>query len=409
MTLRDRPSPTLIALSALAATAVAIAAIVVGSPVATADSGRTVTVARGVIQSTVSGSGNLAPANQLELNFGTSGDVTKISVEEGEHVSKGQLLARIDDSSAKVAVAQAKADLASAEDQQATASTSTASASAAAAVDSAQLALKSAEQALADTALRAPVPGTVTTIAGAVGDAVGSGSGTSSSSGESSSGTSSSSGASSSASADGAATSTSTTGSSGFITLAQLSRLKMDVSVGEADVGKIKVGQAATVTVDAVPGLKLAGHVAAIGVLSSSSSSSTASAVSFPVTIALDQASTTARAGMSASADIVVSQVSGLSVPSQAVSGSAVMLVENGKQVRTPVQTGVAGDTTTQIVSGVKAGDQVYVQSPSAAAGAAATGSASASGQQGARPGRGGGGFGGGGFGGGGFGGGGRG
>jgi multidrug efflux pump subunit AcrA (membrane-fusion protein) len=394
MTLRNRPSPTLIALSALAATAVAIAAIVVGSPVATADSGRTVAVARGVIQSTVSGSGNLAPANQLELNFGTSGDVTKISVEEGEHVSKGQLLARIDDSSAKVAVAQAKADLASADDQQASATTTTASASAAAAVDSAELALKSAEQALADTELRAPVPGTVTSIAGAVGDAVGSGSG---------SGTSSSSGASASDSADSASTSTSTstTSSSGFITLAQLSRLTMDVSVGEADVGKVKVGQAATVTVDAVSGLQLSGHVAAIGVLSASSSSSSSSAVSYPVTIALDQGSTTARAGMSASADIVVSEVSGLSVPSQAVSGSAVMLVENGKQVRTPVQTGIVGDSTTQIVSGVKAGDQVYVRSPSAAAGAAATGSTSTSGQPGARPGGGfgggGGGFGGGG------------
>jgi macrolide-specific efflux system membrane fusion protein len=396
MTLRNRPSPTLIALSALAATAVAIAAIVVGSPVATADSGRTVAVARGVIQSTVSGSGNLAPANQLELNFGTSGDVTKIPVEEGEHVSKGQLLARIDDSSAKVAVAQAKADLASADDQQASATTTTASASAAAAVDSAELALKSAEQALADTELRAPVPGTVTSIAGAVGDAVGSGSG---------SGTSSSSGASASDSADSASastsTSTSTTSSSGFITLAQLSRLTMDVSVGEADVGKVKVGQAATVTVDAVSGLQLSGHVAAIGVLSASSSSSSSSAVSYPVTIALDQGSTTARAGMSASADIVVSEVSGLSVPSQAVSGSAVMLVENGKQVRTPVQTGIVGDSTTQIVSGVKAGDQVYVRSPSAAAGAAATGSTSTSGQPGARPGGGfgggGGGFGGGG------------
>src|SRR3954451_23924891 len=98
MTLRDRPSPTLIALSALAATAVAIAALVVGSPVATADSGRTVTAARGVIQSTVSASGNLAPANQLELTCGTSRDVPKICVEEGEHASKGQLVDRIDDS-----------------------------------------------------------------------------------------------------------------------------------------------------------------------------------------------------------------------------------------------------------------------------------------------------------------------
>jgi uncharacterized membrane protein YgcG len=176
-----------------------------------------------------------------------------------------------------------------------------------------------------------------------------------------------------------------------------MQRLKLDVSVSEADIGKVKVGQAATVTVDAVAGLKLSGHVTAVGVLSSSSSSSS-SAVSYPVTIVLDQGSTTARVGMSASADVVVSQVSGLTVPTQAVRGSTVTLVNNGKKVTTPVQTGVVGDTTTQIVSGVKAGDQVYVESPSAAAGAAATGSAQQNGRTGAGGGLGGGGgFGGGG------------
>ncbi len=108
---------------------------------------------------------------------------------------------------------------------------------------------------------------------------------------------------------------------------------------------------------------------------------------------------------MSASADIVVAQVSGLTVPTQAVSRSTVTLVQNGKHVATPVQTGVVGDSTTQIVSGVKEGDEVYVESPSATAGAAATGSSPATAQQPGRTGLGGGGFGGGG-GGGGFGGG---
>jgi len=353
-----RPSPALIALSALAAGAIAIAVVVVGSPPATASSGRTVTVTRGVVQSTVSGSGNLAPGNQFELNFATSGVVTNVYVKAGQHVSEGQLLAQIDDSSANV-------------------------------VD-----------------LRAPAPATVASVAGSVGDTVSAGTSTSSTSGASPSSSASSSGT-----GDSASTSTSTADSSGFITLAQLHRFKMDVSVSEADIGKVKVGQAATVTVDAVSGLKLSGHVAAIGVLSSSSSSSSSSAVSYPVTIAMDQGSRTARAGMSGSADIVVSQVSGLTVPSQAVSRSTVTLVENGKKVTTPVQTGVVGDTTTQIVSGVKRGDQVYVQSPSAAAGAAATGSASSSRQQNGLTGAGGGfrgGFGGGGFPGGGGGGGGR-
>ena len=394
---RLRPPPAVIALSALAVGAVAVAVVVVGSPPATASPGRTVTVTRGVVQSTVSGSGNLAPANQLELNFGTGGKVTKIYVKAGEHVSQGQLLARIDDSSAKVAVAQAQADLATAQDTLASAAVgTTAAASAAAAVDSAELTLKSAEQALTDTELRAPAPATVASIAGSVGETVGSSSSASSSSSATPSSTSGTTDAASSASTDSASTATS--GSAGFITLAQLSRFKLDVSVSEADIGKVKVGQPATVTVDAVPGLKLSGHVAALGVLSSAASTTSSStAVAYPVTIVLDQASKTARAGMSASADIVVAQVSGLTVPTQAVTRSSVTLVQNGEHVTTPVQTGVAGDSTTQIVSGVKAGDAVYVESPSAAAGAAATGSSSTNAQQNGRTGLGGGGFGGGG------------
>ena len=52
---------------------------------------------KGVVQTVVSGSGNLEPANQLDVDFGTSGQITKIYAKEGDHVSKGELLARIDD------------------------------------------------------------------------------------------------------------------------------------------------------------------------------------------------------------------------------------------------------------------------------------------------------------------------
>ena len=80
------------------------------------------TVARGVIETVVSGSGNLEPARQAELDFATSGRITKIYTAEGEHVSKGELLARIDDRSARVALAKAQADLVDAQDALATAS-----------------------------------------------------------------------------------------------------------------------------------------------------------------------------------------------------------------------------------------------------------------------------------------------
>ena len=62
---------------------------------------------------------------------------------------------------------------------------------------------------------------------------------------------------------------------------------------------------------------------------------------------------------MSATADIVTSQVTGLAVPSQALSGSTVTVeAADGTQTTERVQTGVVGDSTTQIVSGLKVGRQ---------------------------------------------------
>jgi hypothetical protein len=175
----------------------------------------------------------------------------------------------------------------------------------------------------------------------------------------------------------------------------------MDVSLTESDIGKVKVGQAATVTVNAAEGEQFAAHVTSIGVLSSSSSSGTTSAVSYPVSLTLDQTGSKLKAGMSASADIITAQDSGVSVPNQALQGSTVTVVRNGKRTSQDVQTGTAGDSSTIITSGLSAGDQVLVTSTSAAAGSRASGGAAA-GAAGAGARFGPGGFGGGGFGGGG-------
>jgi multidrug efflux pump subunit AcrA (membrane-fusion protein) len=446
-----RPAITTIALGALAAAAVVVAILAIGSPSTSTAQERTVTVARGVVQSTVSGSGNLSPANQLELNFGTSGEVTHIYVKAGDHVSKDQVLAKLDDSAAKVDVAEAQATLQSAQDtldevqsqgsttasststSSSTASTASVShavmartaqssggsgsgsgsesgsgsssesgasgsgssgsgssgasgsgsgggstiseAAAEADVESAELAVTSAEKALAATTLRAPMAGTIAAIDGDVGSTVGSGSGSDSSS--ASNGSSASDGASVAGGLGGSGSSGSSDSSgssSGFITLAQITRFKMDVSLSESDIGSVKVGQPATVTVNAASGEEFAARVTHIGVLSSSSGSSS-SAVSYPVTLTLDQTSKHLKAGMSATADIVTSQVSGIAIPSQALSGSTVTVEDKaGKQSTRQVQTGVVGDSITQIVSGLSVGDTVVVRSSSAAAGTSGAG-----------------------------------
>ena len=396
-----RPALTTLALAALAAAAIVVAVLVVGSPAASSAQERTATVERGVIQSTASGSGNLEPANQADVDFATSGEITHIYVKEGQHVSEDEILAKVDPSAANVALAQAEADLQSAQDalDQANEAASTTTTTATTAqssgsngasdssgsgsgstmtVAAAQANVESAEKAVAATTLRAPMAGTVTAIDGSVGGQTVSG-GSSSSSSSSSSSTGSN-GASVAGGLGGGSASSSSSGASGgssFITLAQVSRFKMEVSLSESDIGSVKVGQPATVTVNAASGEQFAARVTDIGVLSSSSSSgSSSSAVSYPVTLSLDQTAKRLKAGMSATADIVTSEVTGLAVPSQALSGSTVTVqAADGTQTNRRVQTGVVGDATTQVVSGLKVGDKVVVRSTAAALGGALGGS----------------------------------
>jgi membrane fusion protein, macrolide-specific efflux system len=172
----------------------------------------------------------------------------------------------------------------------------------------------------------------------------------------------------------------------------------MTVALSESDITKVKVGQQATVTLDALTGVELAAHVSSISVLGTDSDG----VVSYDVTLTLDQSDSQVRPGMSASAAIVTQQAQGVNLPNSAVTGggslSTVELLKNGKTVSTPVVVGLKGDTRTQIVSGLRAGQQVVVTttlpSLSSSAGSSSSGSL---GSLGSRFGGGGGGFGGGG------------
>jgi macrolide-specific efflux system membrane fusion protein len=166
------------------------------------------------------------------------------------------------------------------------------------------------------------------------------------------------------------------------------------VPFSESDIHQVRVGQPATVTVNALPGQKLAAHVTSIDDLPTTSNG----VVSYNVDFDLDQSEAGLKPGMTASAQVVVKEVSGaISVPTSAVSGrgagATVTVVSGGKQTTRSVVTGMTGDSTTQIVSGLSAGDQVAIVIP--------TGGGSGSGAAGAgglRPAGGGGGPGGGGL-----------
>jgi macrolide-specific efflux system membrane fusion protein len=383
----------LLALGCLCAAAVVVAVLLVGPKGSSAAAAtRTVTAERGVVQSTVTGSGTL-DSTQTDVNFGSSGKLTDVLVKSGDKVVEGQKLATIDSTDAGIALEQAQANLRSAhakrDQAQAGGSNSSASsgspqgagagnsansaataasiAAAQADVDSAQASVNSAQRTVDQTTLTAPSSGTVAEVNAGVGDTVsggGSSSAADSSSGSGSADSGSGGSGSGASSGSGGSGSSSDSGSSGstsaFIVLVASSKPTLQVPFSESDIGKIKRHQPATVTITALPGTELAAHVTAIATLPTTNSGVT----SYEVTFALDQTSTRLRPGMSASAQVVVSRVkNGLNLPSAAISRRGgqptVTLVKGGKSVEQPVTTGIVGDSTTQIISGLQAGDQV--------------------------------------------------
>jgi multidrug efflux pump subunit AcrA (membrane-fusion protein) len=421
MSERSGASWIVYALAALLAGAIVAAVLLVGPAEGQPSTQtRTVTAGRGVVQSTVSGSGNVEASSQLDLGFKTSGTVTSIAVKQGQQVGEGQLVATLDPQSAEVTLQQARAGLQSAEASLAreeetdgessssqpaatngsserasqssgssssgassssssssgsTSETSAATraaniASARAAVKSDRLTVQSDEEGVADTRLLAPESGTIVSLGGEVGETV-SGGGTSRASGETeeSSGSGSGSGGGSgsgSGAANSSGSASSGSSSSAFAVLSDLSSMKLVVALSESEVGEVKRGQPATVTVEALKGTKLAAHVSEVAALPTSNSG----VVSYDVTFRLDQLAPGLKAGMSATAEVVVEQAEGVNVPSSAISGGSVTVIEGAKQVRRPVTTGLVGDSATIVLSGLKAGERVALPSASTSGGA---------------------------------------
>jgi membrane fusion protein, macrolide-specific efflux system len=145
--------------------------------------------------------------------------------------------------------------------------------------------------------------------------------------------------------------------------------MQLVVPLSESEIGNVKAGQIATVTVEALEGRKLAAHVGEVAILSTSNSG----VVSYDVTFELDQMESGLKPGMSATAEVVVKQAEGVNVPTSAISGGAVTVVQNTKQVRRRVVTGLAGNSSTIILSGLTAGEKIALPV------AASTGSTSSS------------------------------
>jgi macrolide-specific efflux system membrane fusion protein len=154
----------------------------------------------------------------------------------------------------------------------------------------------------------------------------------------------------------------------------------MTVAFSESDIGKVKVGQAATVSLDALSGVQLGAHVTAISTVATTSGS----VVSYNATLTLDQTDSRVKPGMSASASVIVGQATGVTVPNSAITGTGslatVTVTKNGKQTQKQVAVGLKGTDRTQIVSGLSAGQQLVVKTTLPPLGSSSSSTASGTG-----------------------------
>ncbi len=136
----------------------------------------------------------------------------------------------------------------------------------------------------------------------------------------------------------------------------------ISVNLSEVDVVKVKAGDRATVTFDALPGKTFTGKVLGIDTTGIVSSGVT----TYPATIALDTPEDELLPNMSATASIITNIKNDvLLVPTASVqtagNQSTVRVMQNGKIEVVPVTTGDASDTETEITSGLREGQTVIV------------------------------------------------
>lgn len=141
----------------------------------------------------------------------------------------------------------------------------------------------------------------------------------------------------------------------------QLADLSFDAQVDEADVAHVAVGQKATVTLDAFPGVNFTTKVTQVKTQAISTSTG---GTAFPVLLALKDTGKRLLVGMGGNVDIAVSGIAGaVVVPVEALfdeAGGTYVYVISGTVVhRTKVTTGITTDTQAQILSGVTPGQKV--------------------------------------------------
>ncbi|MCJ7751448.1 MAG: efflux RND transporter periplasmic adaptor subunit [Armatimonadetes bacterium] len=150
-----------------------------------------------------------------------------------------------------------------------------------------------------------------------------------------------------------------------IVLLGDLTQMFVEVSLDEADVGRVRVGHPAEITIDAFPDEQFLGEITRVD----PQAATTQNVTTVLVKVRIEGADPRVKPGMTASCDFVVMEAKDvLRLPNRVVQrerGEAGVLVQRGTEpTRVPVEVGVVGDEYTEIREGLKEGDEVVVAAP---------------------------------------------
>ena len=155
-----------------------------------------------------------------------------------------------------------------------------------------------------------------------------------------------------------------------IVELPDLSTLQVSARVDEIDRGRVKIGDATVVRVDALPDRQFNAHITRISPLASTDfSAGWPFPRNFKTELALDQADPRLRPGMSANLRITVERVpNSLLIPPEAAflkSGRTVAYVRHGSNFEErPIEVARRSEGQLQVASGLKPGEVVATRDP---------------------------------------------
>jgi len=189
-----------------------------------------------------------------------------------------------------------------------------------------------------------------------------------------------------------------------LLTVADMSVIQAEVEVDETNIPNVKLGQLASITIDAIPDRSFKGHVTEIGnspIQATGQAATNQQATNFKVVVVLDEDVPDVRPGFTCTAEITTAtrkEVTAVPIPAVAVrelvydaggkivksprnesrrpaqpaatpveleSGQTrketdgVFVVRDNRAEFVPIAIGIAGDRYFEVLSGLKAGDQV--------------------------------------------------